>query len=676
MYWFRFDNSAIFFVWIFITLIHTIGGWLIATHAFNLQSKERLLLGFGIGLVLYLWLCNFLGRWLDPTFTYVATALIVLGLGLVLALFSTRPFLHRDDLKIWPWFMSGLTLIWIFLRVSKGTGMFDEYKNLALISIIANGEFPVREYFGFPELLRYHYGYHIWGASMMRLGGMMPWSAFDLSKSIIWGYAILLAGLLGKRHIQGHWGVILMSTVTTLAGGTRYLLLLLPTRILVHLNAGIELMGISKNLGTFTDAMKTVWVPDAAPPVNYPFAFLSGINPSFVMAHSGSWTLGIALLFLFILLLPKTKKAPSFIFLTLFFSFWALTAEASLVLICLSIAIYLFWQQIQSKQKKWDQKTKMLLISILIAMIISVVQGGTITAIIEEAVVGRQTTPYLIGEIEPVDQSNDFMGFSLRWPPAVLSAHLGSLPIASPFGILVAIVEMGIVIVFLPWLTKHIIQSNPNENWLDRILLISAWIGISLPIFIQWESDRDITRLTSFGMKVMVYLFLIYLAKNSQKTHSVFFQSGVVALALMSFSGFVLAGTQLTAASDTMYSDKYKEFDAQLLSQVWGKIPNNSKIYGAVGKGSILTGQLTAGIFTYPPGMEGKMWKQLRSNPSFEILKENRFEFAYFDRASGKYLHDNQLESDCVSIFGYAEDGSGENFAGFYDLRNCYNLTD
>jgi len=678
MYWFRIDNNAVFLVWVFVTVLYSFGGWLIATHAFKLTSKERILSGFGIGLVLYLWFCNLLGRWLDPTITFVISAIIVLGIGIALGLFSPRPFLSWGDLEIWPWILSGLALTWVFLRVSKGTGMFDEYKNLALISVIANGELPVRSYFGQPELLRYHYGYHIWPASMMRLGGMMPWSAFDLSKSIIWGYTILLAGLLGMRHIKGRWGAVLMSAVTTLAGGSRYLLLLLPTGVLIRLNEVIELMGISQSLGSFTNAMKSAWLPESAPPIDYPFAFLSGINPPYVLAHSGSGTLGIALFFLFILLAPSVKKASSYIFLTLFFSFWALTAEASFALICIGITLYFLWHQFRTPPniKNWKQKTIFFLATIFIAAIISTIQGGTISALTEEFFTENQTVSNTIQTPDPSNQFNDFLGFSIRWPPAVLSAHLGSLPILSPYGIVVAVFEIGIIIIFLPWLTKQIILINPEDNWLDRILLITAWIGITLPIFVQWTSERDITRLSSFGMKIIIYLFLIYLVKKDNNIHPFVFQSGLVTLALITFSGIVLAGTQLTASPDTIYTGKYKDYDVLLLKQVWGRFPQNSKIFGPVGKGSILTGHLTSGIFKNPPGNEREIWNQLKTNPSFDTFIENGFEFVYF-HAKTESIFENEISKvDCVTVFGYAEDGSGENYAGFFDLRECYNRTD
>jgi len=38
MYWFRESNIFGFIPWLLVVLVWTIGGWLIATHAFNLEK--------------------------------------------------------------------------------------------------------------------------------------------------------------------------------------------------------------------------------------------------------------------------------------------------------------------------------------------------------------------------------------------------------------------------------------------------------------------------------------------------------------------------------------------------------------------------------------------------------------------------------------------------------------
>lgn len=676
MYWFRVDTPLFFLLWLAITLVYSVGGWLLATHVFRLQSKERALVGFGIGLAIYLWLCNLLGRWLDPDTNFIFSAIVVLAIGIIIGYRSTRPFLHWKDLKIWPWILVGLILAWVFFRVSKGSGMFDEYKNLALISTIANGAIPARSYFGQGDLLRYHYGFHILGASMMRLGGMMPWSAFDLSKAILWSYSILLAGLLGERYVRAKWGAVLMGSVVALAGGTRYILLILPSSLLENIGQTITLMGTSIFLkGNFTEALMADWSIDAGPPIEYPFAYLSGISTSFVMAHGGAAILGTMLFGLFLLLLSKVRNIVSCLIVAIILSLWALTAETSYALIFLGLILFVLWKWLREsrKIKNWEVEIKLLIVALSISVLFAFIQGGTITAMLEGFLPVLLFPAENTGAVSvTADQASDFMGFSLRWPPAVLSAHLGNLPILSWRGLLVAILEMGPAILFLPWLTKRIFSPRGESNWWDKVLIFSAWIGIILPIFIVYRSDRDITRLTSFGVSITVYLMFIYLIGEREKVKLIIYNLGVISIALMMFSGLILAGTQLTAAPKTMFSYKYRDYDANLLPQIWGIFPQNSKNFGPVGKGSILTGQLTGGVFAFPPGDERLIWEQLETEPSLDMFLANGFEFVYFDDETDQEFMLDANNSDCVLVIGYSQDSSGEHFTGVYDLRDCY----
>ena len=235
MYWFR-DGSALSLLpWLLAMAAAWLGGWLIAAHAFRLTRGERLIVGFGLGVSLYAWLANIIGQFAAPMPAFVAPGLLVLALGgLVTWRDRDAPWLDGKDLRVWPWLLAGLFSVWVFLLMGKGLAIFDEHKNLSLISIIANGDLPPRFFLEYPLNHVYHYGFHVFGASLMRLGGLLPWSAFDLAKAILFGASLLLAGLLGRRYIGGAKGGLLAAGVLAFATGTRYLLFLLPPGILLR----------------------------------------------------------------------------------------------------------------------------------------------------------------------------------------------------------------------------------------------------------------------------------------------------------------------------------------------------------------------------------------------------------------------------------------------------------
>ena len=63
MYWFR-DGIFYFIPWLVAMLLTWAGGWMIISRAFRLKSHERLLAGFGFGLIIYLFLANIFGYFL------------------------------------------------------------------------------------------------------------------------------------------------------------------------------------------------------------------------------------------------------------------------------------------------------------------------------------------------------------------------------------------------------------------------------------------------------------------------------------------------------------------------------------------------------------------------------------------------------------------------------------
>ena len=146
MYWFRDTNFFALLPWLALMLVWWLGGWLLASHCFELKRRERLLAGFGFGLLLYAWFANLLGHWLSAQLTYVLPALLVVLLGGLAWYLGEREQVldWRDVRRVWPWLLAGLTLVFFFVRVGKGLAIFDEGKNLSLISIMGAGDIPPR----------------------------------------------------------------------------------------------------------------------------------------------------------------------------------------------------------------------------------------------------------------------------------------------------------------------------------------------------------------------------------------------------------------------------------------------------------------------------------------------------------------------------------------------------
>jgi len=232
MYWFRDGNLLGFLPFALTFLLWTLGGWLMARHVFRLPANQRLLVGFGLGLVAYLWILNLIGGCFEVHWAYFLPAVLVFGFGILSAWKSDEPFLDWEDLKLPPFLLVFAVLFVYSVFLERGLGIYDDYHHLPAISAMAAGNLPPRYMLNATYEYSYHYGFELLGGSLMRLGNLFPWSAFDVGKAIVWVYSLVLVSLLLKQYLENTWKVFIGLVLFLFLGGTRYLMMLLPASVL------------------------------------------------------------------------------------------------------------------------------------------------------------------------------------------------------------------------------------------------------------------------------------------------------------------------------------------------------------------------------------------------------------------------------------------------------------
>jgi hypothetical protein len=653
--------------WLFIAGIFTIGGWLAATHLFRLERHERLFVGFGLGLACYVWFTNVLTQFFPPQISFIASAVITLGIGSY-TWWSRRStsFLDVSDLRVWRELLVALLLMLFFFRLGAGMSIFDDRKNLSIISTMAAGDVPPHFYLDSGTYFAYHYGFQLFASSLVRLGGMYPWSAFDLAKGITWAYGLVLAYLFGRRITSGHFRSLLVALLLIFYGGTRYLLLLLPQSVLSAASQVVEPVDIGDGtLLPLAEALYQPWLTDGGPPISWPFAFQSGILRSIAISHAGPGNLSSALFFLILLVARRTRSKGSMWLMAILLATWGLTAETSYALFTLGVLGVA--ALLRMSRETLDSSLRLVSYSALIAFPIVLLQGGTFTVHAAELLSS-------LGGAHPTGAqgAGQIAGFSLRWPPAIVSAHLGELPVNSGLGLIVALAELGPIILISPWIVAWSHGELKGSRWIPPALTIAAVFGLILPIVLAYRSDRDITRLTSFGLKVFGVLMIIMWQGYNGRHRRTLARLTVTILVLMFVGSTVLIAVQVSAFNQQTLTGGFTELDALVTAEVWDQLDRGSEVFDSFNwRGVVVTGRLTRATGGGDPV---EAWDAVNRNPTVEVALQNGFQYIYvadnwwwdIPQAARK-----SLRSDCVATMAAHEKPDG-SFRRLLDLTNCH----
>jgi hypothetical protein len=193
-------------------------------------------------------------------------------------------------------------------------------------------------------------------------------------------------------------------------------------------------------------------------------------------------------------------------------------------------------------------------------------------------------------------------------------------------------------------------------------------------MFLQYEADRDISRLSWQALLTWTVLLVFIIADRSFPWRSWIRQAAIAGLALMVFGGLVIAGTQFSAVSTTRLGDGYNELDAAISAQIWARIPEEAKVFGPMGSTTVLSGHLSGQLLTEPPTND--VWHSLMAAPNLEDLLNNSYDFAYIDSRvwddlSLEIQAGSGLDAKCVVTFAEVWDNSHVNFRRMLDLRPC-----
>jgi hypothetical protein len=643
------------------------GGWLMTLRWLDLEPHERGLIGLGIGLVVANWLGNFTARIIPMSIVFWVSAITTLLLGLI----SAWP-LNRDLFPGWRsiqwsrWLLFAGSVV-LFTLIGRGLGMLDDFQNLPLTSLMATGDIPPH-FPGRPDTrFGYHYFLILLSVQFMRAASAAPWTALDLARGLSLSLAMVLTGLLAWRLTRNTIIAWISAVFFACAGGTRWLLLLLPGTLLNRISEGLTLIGSGRTTAEhLVDALSRSWEVAGSGPIAFPFAFVNGVNAPALMTHNGYGVLPNVILLLLMLLAGRERTWKAGIPLVILLSSLALANEVDFVILYLGIVLIAIAWLIQNKTLRPPQSAWFWMGVFVLAGIFAMIQGGMATEVLYERFFPSATASDSYFEV----------GFSVM-PPAVISSHLGKLSVLNPIQLLAALIEIGPMILALPLVLIWGYKAFREEQWFQAALAASA-IPSLLSIFVEYSGNAGITATTRllsnvfFVCRVLaVPLVWLWLQNKAEWVRGLMVALGAAAM----LSGVVLFAIELIAIPRPVYGEFVSDMDARFYEEYWDRLspPSAWVLDPMSSRAPALFGRQANSIINW--GAIRPEYLALLENPDPYRLNAAGYRYIYADKEYWK-LFAAQLEQPCVHVLKTVEGAKLSHDEFIPDFRRLADISE
>jgi hypothetical protein len=647
-----------------------LGGVWMARAFFRLQPNEELFVGVPIGLISVTWLVNLLGRVLPMLTACFTAAIVVLIIGFLLNFPKSRKDignLFSFRVNIWIWLVV-FVLFLIFSSIGVGMGLYDEYPVLPLVSQIAAGDLPPHFALDPNIIYNYHYFPYLFSAQLMRIGDLLPWTALDFQRAFFLTFSLILMGLWVFRITRNKMAGIAAGVFAFFAGGTRWLMLLLPSSVLNIIGNNISRLDSGLNSGSsLRSALTSPWAAQGTGPYTIPFAFVNGFNSTTAI---GLGTTNYPVLFLAIFLhtFNRWKDWKATILYTILLAALAMAHEITFVMIALGLVIVTIVYLVKNRTIRIPRQLIYLFIAVFISGIIVLFQGGVITGMFQEMITKSQAAQFS-------DESYQNVAFSLSFPPKVVDAHLGILSLVNPIQLFVLILEIGPMLLLLVPALIWGIRAVKANRWFEAILAAMLLISLGLSFFelsLKAGSIGSITRAQNYFTVVLRFfaipLLFIWLAKKKESVK-------IIAMVLVTgtlFGGIVIFGLEMISMQKPMLSMGYEDLDAKILREYWNKLDKNYMVFDPEPiRSAVLFGRPTdAAIewFKYKTEFLARV-----NNPKLVDLQKAGYGYVYTDVAYLKSLPaiaGKRFQDSCIKTLADYKDGSGGERI-LMDIRSC-----
>jgi hypothetical protein len=642
------------------------GGIWLARAAFRLPAKEEFIVGIAIGWIAQNWSANLLAQVLPiPLAFWLASGLVFLGGGLAVA--RRWGVKGLFDFHIPSAYLLALAaVIFVAFSIGRGLAIFDDFVHLPTASVMAAGDIPPHFILDPQVVFGYHHFLLLFSAQLIRTGGLMPWIAVDASRAISVGLAILLAFLFSRRLTRSLMGGLLGGAVVAFSSGTRWLLLLVPSGGVDWLGQNIHLANSTASLAA---SLAGPWAVEGSGPMAFPFAFANGIYPAGVIqAHNANGLTGFVLIFLLLLTFNRWRGGLAAVLSAVLISVWGLIGETELPALAAGWGVVALACLLLNRGKPLLRRLPAALWVWLGVMaaggLIGLLEGGAWTDMLAKAISGWLGNPAA---------SYQTVGFQLAWPPAIVSSHLGVLPLFDPRELLVALLELGPLLLIFPLLVIWGLKAFRLGRWFEAATVASAVVMV-LMVFVQFSGStgvRNTPRLYTFMPVLAAFaapLAWIWVSHRSQAA-----KAWVAALGLVTVTGgLVMFGVEMVAIQRPVYSYYLTTLDGYMTHTYWNKLDPGTLVFDPIpSRAPTVLGRPTDSNTTwYKTKPE---WDALFLDPDPLRLLDAGFRYFYLDSGYWNGLSPKTrqaLSGGCIKVIGEVDDNLG-NFRRLLDLKDC-----
>jgi hypothetical protein len=671
-YWTRTGSVADILFFIILCLLWAAGGVLISNHAFRLKQREKLVTGIALGFLLFVVMSNLLAQIISLTLAYWTASGVILFAGLVMAILSQKGLRSNlESLKQWPQLLVLSGVFVVFTFILRGLAIFDDYYHLPLISVMATGDIPPHFYLDPSLNLPYHYGLQVFAAGMVRLGGFFVWSAWDISRAFVYACTVLLAWLWIRRLTRAQLPAYLGTILLIFGGAARWLLLFIPTPLLNSIGANLhmDISGITAG-GNLVTALTNFWPMDGGGPFPFPYAFASGIFEPLNMQLGATGTMWEMTILLLLLLWSSRKTSLYSTFtISLVLASLALSAEHVFILLVAGIAIVLIISLIRNRVQRRTNNMDQLKtwgVPVVASFLLALFQGGYITGGFFSLL------SHLTGHSYPI-VSTDFQGFSLRWPPAMPSGHLGPLSLFDPGQIVIMLAEAGPALILFPLVIVYWLRRTGETSHLPQSLAAGSIISLLFPIFFRYGLDFDITRLVGASLWLSYALVFPVLWLRLVRSKNGYRLAAGMGYAISILAGLVMLSVELVAipAPQTTYYIKFNEGDFARL--YWNQLEKDAQVLDSMPERAVLLfGRASfAATDVYK---RSDSWKALVAQPDPASVVSAGYSYVYMNDSWWQSIPQEiqaAYNQPCVQLVAEM-DMPGNQFRKLYNLQACH----